>query len=60
MSVNIRVIAYTVPAIAMVLGFILLFTGFSTENGEMIRAGWMLIVMGFLLQIFWLLTKIRR
>jgi len=59
MSVSIKVLAYTVPAICMVLGFLLIFVGLSTGNDGMTRSGWMVVIMGFILQVLWLLTRRR-
>jgi len=59
MSVSIKVLAYTVPAICMVLGFLLIFVGLSTENDGMTRSGWMVVIIGFILQVLWLLTRRR-
>ena len=47
MSVAIRVIANTVPAITMVLGFLLIL---ADRGGE----GWIFVLMGFVLQVLWL------
>jgi len=59
MSVSIRVLAYTVPAICMVLGFILIFVGLSTANDGMTRSGWVLVIMGFILQVLWIFSRRR-
>jgi hypothetical protein len=40
MSVNVKVIVHTVPAICMILGFLFIVVGY--------EAGWVLIVLGFI------------
>jgi len=59
MSTEIRVIAKSVPAIAIVLGFLLLLTGMSSGNEEMTSSGWIFVILGFVLQVMWLLTRRR-
>jgi len=57
MSVIIKVIASSVPAICIVLGFLLLVSGFSLSNDGIIRSGWALIIIGVILQVLWLISR---
>ncbi len=47
MSVFIKVFANTVPAITIVLGFLLIL---ADRGGE----GWIFVLLGFVLQVLWL------
>ena len=59
MTAEIRVFANTVPAICLVLGFILIFYGYTTGNETMVNSGWTFVIIGVILQILWLIL-IRR
>jgi|Deesub1362A_J573_1020465.scaffolds.fasta_scaffold00150_51 hypothetical protein len=59
MSAEIKVFARSVPAIALVLGFLLLISGFTTGNEEMRSVGWTFVIIGFVLQVFWLFRRRR-
>ncbi len=59
MSTEIKVIARSVPAIAIVLGFLLIFSGISIGNEEMTNSGWTLIIIGFVLQVLYLISRTR-
>ena len=54
LSVRINVIAYTVPAICIVLGFLLILGGETGDKSSLTNTGYLLIVMGFILQVLWL------
>ena len=47
MDVDIKVIAYSFPAISLTLGFLLLLSGATSNNSELTRWGSALIVLGF-------------
>ena len=46
MDVNIKVVAYSFPAIALVLGFLLIFTGASSNNPDLTAWGGIFVVIG--------------
>jgi hypothetical protein len=48
LSVNatLQFLAYTVPAIMVLGGILLLLLGYPIGNGDMIKAGWGLILLG--------------
>jgi hypothetical protein len=60
LDILLEVFANSPPAILITLGFVLLFFGFSTNNGGMVNAGWAFVAFGIILQIIWLLAKFRR
>lgn len=47
MDVDIKVFAYSFPAISLVLGFLLLLSGSASDNPELITWGGILIAIGF-------------
>jgi len=53
MSVAIKIFANSVPAITIVLGFLLIL---ADEDGS----GWTFVLMGFVLQVLWLYLFRRR
>ena len=55
-----EIFANSPPAILVALGFVLLFFGFTTNNGNMVNAGWTFVAFGIILQVIWLLAKFRR
>jgi len=57
MPAEIRVFAKTVPAISLVLGFILILIGTSNNNEVMATSGWTFVIVGVVLQIFWLFRR---
>ncbi len=57
MVLNVRVFAYGFPSLALVLGFLLLFTGFSQNNQAIVQAGWGFVAVGVILQIFYLISR---
>jgi len=57
MPTEIKVFAYTFPTICLVLGFLLILYGNSTNNGVMTSSGWTFIVVGVIMQIMWLFRK---
>lgn len=48
MDVDIKVIAYSFPAIALVLGFLLLLTGAGSSNPDLTRWGGIFVVIGII------------
>jgi len=48
MDVDIKVIAYSFPAIALVLGFLLIFTGASSNNPDLTTWGSIFVVIGII------------
>lgn len=48
MDVDIKVVAYSFPAISLVLGFLLVLSGVTGNNPELTRWGVILIVIGVL------------
>jgi hypothetical protein len=48
MSINatLQFLAYTVPAIMVLGGILLLILGYPIGNGDMIKAGWALVLLG--------------
>lgn len=59
-STIIEIFASNPPSIAIALGFLLLFFGHIMEDASMINSGWGFAVIGFLLQVLWLLLFRRR
>jgi len=57
MPAEIRVFAYTVPAISLVLGFVLILIGTSSNNEVMTTSGWTFVIVGVVLQILWLFRR---
>jgi hypothetical protein len=57
MSVSIRVLAYTFPAICIVMGVILLITGQEMSSPELKTWGGNLIIIGAVLQVLYLILK---
>ncbi|MGD0028277.1 MAG: hypothetical protein ABSC91_04975 [Candidatus Bathyarchaeia archaeon] len=53
-EVLIEVIAKNPPSILFVLAFILLGWGYTTNDGNIVSAGWIFFVAGVVLQILWL------
>ncbi len=60
MIIRIGAFAYGFPALALVLGFLLVFAGFNTNNQAEVQYGEGLVVVGVLLQVFYLLSRARR
>lgn len=60
LDVLVKIFANSPPAILIALGFVLLFFGSTTNNGELTNAGWAFVALGVLLQIGWLLVIMRR
>jgi hypothetical protein len=60
MSVAIRIIASVPPAIMMVLGFLLIITGSSTDDSTLINFGTWFVIAGVGLQILWIFFGRRR
>jgi len=55
MSVVIKVFASVPPAIMMVLGFLLIITGSSTDNAQLTNFGVWFVVGGIFLQVLWII-----
>jgi hypothetical protein len=56
-DVLIEILAANPPSILFALGFILLFFGYTTGNSGLTSAGWILIIIGVILQIIWIIAK---
>lgn len=60
MSFVTKIIAYTVPAVCIVLGFTMLITGYSGGPPSLVMPGWIFFATGVILQILWLFMRIKR
>jgi hypothetical protein len=60
LDVLINIFANSPPAILIALGFVLIFFGSTTSNGELTNGGWTFVAVGVLLQIGWLLFAMKR
>jgi hypothetical protein len=58
MDVDIKVVAYSFPAIALVLGFLLLLTGASSNNPDLTRWGGIFVVIGIIAYIIPILISV--
>ena len=56
LDVLLNIFANSPPAILMALGFVMLFVGSTTNNGELSNAGWTFFGVGVLLQVGWLVV----
>lgn len=59
MSVIIRVLAETPPAIMIVLGFLLIVAGSTTNNAALSSYGIWFVIGGFILQVLWIVLRRR-
>ncbi|MCJ7630791.1 hypothetical protein MUP77_00075 [Candidatus Bathyarchaeota archaeon] len=59
-EIVIEVFAKNPPSILFVLGFLLLVLGFTTQDGRVVEAGWILVIFGVVLQVLWLFIFGRR
>lgn len=57
MGLNVRVFSYGFPSLALVLGFLLLFYGYSQNNEPAVQAGTGFVIVGVILQIFYLILR---
>ena len=46
-----KVIAYGVPALMVLGGILLLFFGYPIQHADMIKGGWVLIILGALIYV---------
>ena len=60
LDVLLNIFANSPPAILIALGFVMLFFGSTTNNAELMNAGWAFFGVGVLLQIAWLLVMVKR
>ena len=60
MSVVIKVFARVPPAIMMVLGFLLIVMGSSSDNPDLNSLGVWFVIGGILLQVLWIFMRSRR
>ena len=60
LDVLLNIFANSPPAILMALGFVLLFFGSTTSNGELTNAGWTFFGVGVMLQVGWLVVIAKR
>jgi hypothetical protein len=60
MAINIRVLAYTFPAICIVMGVILLIAGQQMNSPELRTWGGNLIIIGAVLQALYLILRYGR
>jgi hypothetical protein len=56
-SVDIKVFAYSVPAICIVLGFLLIVLGSLRGDSSLSSSGWTFVFLGVVLQVLWLFRR---
>jgi hypothetical protein len=59
-EVIIKIFADNPPSILFALGFVLLLLGYLANNTGMIDAGWIFVILGFILQVLWLMRPLMR
>ena len=57
LSLSIRVVATTAPPVALILGFVLVFSGIASNSQMMVQAGWVFVAVGVALQLAYLASR---
>jgi len=58
LDILLKIFANSPPAILIALGFVMVFFGSTTNNGDLINSGWTFFSTGVLLQVGWLLVLV--
>jgi hypothetical protein len=53
-EVIIEIFASNPPSIFIALGFVFLLIGYGGNNRDFVGAGWIFVILGFILQVLWL------